>query len=267
MAAKAGQPESAGTIERTLRAIRCVAEKGEFSLKDFAEEVGIPTSTAYRLLQSLGEVNFVEKSTYGSYRVGRELYRLASLVVHDIEYEAMARPLLQRLSDEFQETCAFALYLPKEKVFTIVETIGSLHQLQYVVQRYTHRPMVWGALGRSMLPFLPEEDVVEAIARQGNAPEPNMKPITREDLRKEAEAIMREGCFVSTSPNAFGTSGTAAPVFNSKSQVFGSIGVTIPSVRYDPAMQPRLSAAIVEAARGMSAALGFRERQTRSQGV
>lgn len=266
MAGKAPQTESAGTIERTLRAIRCVAEKGEFSLKDFAEEVGIPTSTAYRLLQSLGEVNFVEKSTYGSYRIGRELYRLASLVVHDIEYEAMARPLLQRLADEFQETCAFALYLPKEKVYTIVELINSVHQLQFVVERYTHRPMVWGAIGRSMLPFLPEEDVVEAIARQGPAPEPNLPPITRDDLRREAEAIMREGCFVANSPNVWGNNNTAAPVFNSKSQVFGSIGVTIPSVRFDPAMQGRLSAAIVQAAKDMSTALGFRERQARSQG-
>jgi DNA-binding IclR family transcriptional regulator len=261
MAQKPVQPEATGTIERTLRAIRCVAERGEFSLKDFAEEVGIPTSTAYRLLQSLGEANFIEKSTYGSYRVGRELYRLSALVVHDIEYEAMARPLLQRLSEQFHETCALAIYLPKEKVFTIVETVGALHQLQYVVERYTHRPMVWGALGRSMLPFLPEEDVVAAIAKQGRAPEPNMQPITREDLRAEAEAIMREGCFVATSPNAFGTSGTAAPVFNSKGQVFGSIGVTIPSVRYDPEIQPVLSAAIIDAARGMSAALGYRERQ------
>lgn len=263
MAGKAAQTESAGTIERTLRAIRTVAEKGEFNLKEFAEEVGIPTSTAYRLLQSLGEVNFVEKSAYGSYRVGRELYRLAALVVHDIEYEAMARPLLQRLSDEFHETSAFALYLPKEKVYTIVELINSVHQLQFVVERYTHRPMVWGAMGRSILPFLPEEDVLEAIARQGPAPEPNMPPITREDLRAEAESIMREGCFVANSPNVWGNNNTAAPVFNSKGEVLGSIGVTIPSVRFDQDIQDRLSRAIVQAAKDMSAALGFRERRHR----
>ena len=261
MAGKSAPSEVTGTIERTLRAIRCVAESGEFTLKEFAEEVGIPTSTAYRLLQSLGEVNFVEKSTYGSYRVGREFYRLAALVVHDMDYEALCRPFLQQLSDQFQETCACALYLPKEKAFTIVDSIGSMHLLQYVVERYTLRPMIWGALGRSMLPFLPEEDVLAAVASQGAAPEPHMTSISREDLRREAESIMREGCFVANSPNAYGACGTAAPVFNSKGQLLGSLGVTIPAVRFDPAMQPELSAAVVDAAKGMSNALGFRERQ------
>ncbi|HWW63712.1 MAG TPA: IclR family transcriptional regulator [Sphingomonadaceae bacterium] len=249
--------ELTGTIERTLRALQCVAERGEFALKDFAEEVGIPTSTAYRLLQSLGAANFVEKATHGNYRVGRELVRLASLIIDEFDYAALAHPFLLDLADRFQETCAFALYLPKEHAFTIIDTINAAHPLQYIVEKYTPRAMVWGALGRSMLPFLPDKDVRAAIEKQGAPIEKDMRSITMDDLKAEAETILHQGCFVATSPNALGTNGTAAPVFNSKGQLLGSLGVTVPIVRYDPALQPEISAAVIEAAKGLSAALGF----------
>jgi len=250
-------PELTGAIERTLRALQAVAEHGEFTPKDIAHDVSLPTSTAYRLIQSLSEANFVEKSGRGSYRVGRQLYRLASLIVDQCDYEGLAHPFLVELAEKFEETVAFALYLPNEYRFTIVDAVLAAHPLQYVVEKYAPRPMVWGALGRSMLPFLPEEHVLEAVARQGPPHERDAPPITREMLADEFEAIHRQGCFVATSPNAFGTNGTAAPVFNSRGQLLGSLGVTVPVVRYNPAMQPEICAAVVEAARGLSAVLGF----------
>lgn len=253
----AGAPEFTGAIERTLRSLQAVAEHGEFTPKDIAQDVSLPTSTAYRLIQSLMAMNFVEKSGRGSYRVGRQLYRLAALIVDQCDYEAVAHPFLVDLAEQFQETTAFALYLPNEYSFTIVDAVLSKHPLQYVVEKYAPRPMIQGALGRSMLPFLPEDHVLEAIARQGDPREPGTPAVTRQSLVEEFEAIHRQGCFVATSPNAFGTNGTAAPVFNSRGQLLGSLGMTVPSVRYDPAIQPRFSAAVVEAARGLSAALGF----------
>lgn len=255
---KAGKaPEFTGAIERALRSLQTVAEYGEFTPKDIAEDVSVPTSTAYRLIQSLMAMNFVEKSGRGSYRVGRQLYRLAALIVDQCDYEAIARPFLVELTDEFQETAAFALYLPNEYSFTIVDAILSKHPLQYVVEKYAPRPMIGGALGRAMLPFLPEHDVQEAIARQGPPPESSPGPVTREDLAAEFEIVHRQGCFIATSPNVFGTNGTAAPVFNSKGQVLGTLGMTVPSVRYTPEMQPRITEAVVNAARELSSALGF----------
>lgn len=262
-------PEFTGAIERILRSIQTVAEHGEFTPKDIAEDVSLPTSTAYRLIQSLMAMNFVEKSGRGTYRVGRQLYRLAALIVDQCDYESIAHPFLVDLNGQFQETVAFALYLPNEYSFTIVDAILSQHPLQYVVEKYAPRPMIGGALGRSMLPFLPEEDVQEAIARQGPPPESSTSTVAREDLVAEFETVHRQGCFIATSPNVFGTNGTAAPVFNSRGQILGSLGITVPSVRYGPEMQPHITEAVVSAAKGLSSALGFgvetsRRRLTRT---
>jgi DNA-binding IclR family transcriptional regulator len=257
ISASVDTPELGGAIERTLRVLQAVADQGEFSPADIAREVGLPTSTVYRLMQSLSAMNFVEKAGHGSYRVGRQFLRIASLIVDQFDYEALAQPFLAELAERFEETVAFALYLPRDYAFTIIHSISAKHPLQYVVTKYTHRTMIGGALGRSMLPFLPEKDVLEAIARQSPA-EQAAPPMTLADLKKEAEAIRGDGCFVATSPNAFGTNGTAAPVFNARGQLLGSLGVTVPIVRYDPALQPEISAAIVKAARELSAILGFR---------
>jgi len=257
----ADAPELSGSIERTLRVLQTVAEKGEFTPRDIAEEVGLPTSTAYRLLQTLGAMNFVEKSNHGSYRVGRQFLRLASLIVDKFDYEALANPILRELVEEFEETAAFALYLPNDFCFTIIDSVSAKHPLQYVVQKYATRPMIGGALGRSMLPFLPEADVLQAIARQELPRDPGAVPLTREALAAEFEGIHRQGCFIATSPNTLGTSGTAAPVFNSRGQLLGSIGITVPVMRARPELQPEISRAVINAARTLSAALGYGERQ------
>jgi DNA-binding IclR family transcriptional regulator len=261
--AAAEAPELTGAIERTLRALKSVAEHGEFTPRDLAEDVGIPTSTAYRLLQALGGMNFVEKASHGSYRVGRELVRLSSLISAQFDYGAISYPFLAELADEFHETCAFAIYLPNEHGCTIAETISAVHPLQYIVQKFATRPLVWGALGRAMIPYLPEVEVRAAIERQGPPLEPGHPPMTWETLQDEAGTIRQQGCFVATSPSAMGTNGTAAPVFNARGELFGSLGITIPIVRYDPALQPRISAAVVKAAQGLSAALGFDPRKLR----
>lgn len=258
--------EITGSIDRTLRAFQSIAERGDFSPKDLAEDIGIPVSTAYRLLQSFAAADYVEKTAQGSYRPGRQLLRLSSLIVDRFDYEALTQPVLAELSARFGETCAFALYLPRDHALTIVNAIQADHPLQYVVQKFTPRPMVHGALGRSMLPFLPEEDVLAAVEKQGE-PDNGHHAITRAELAAEAEQIHRQGCFVATSPNAYGTNGTAAPVFNSKGHVLGSVGVTVPIVRYDPAIQPAIIEAVVEAARGLSEILGHGTRSaTASKG-
>ena len=257
MTRAAAPPELSGSIERTLRVLQIVAEKGEFTPRDIAEEVGLPASTAYRLLQTLGTMNFVEKANHGSYRVGRQFLRLASLIVDKFDYEAIAHPILRELVEEFEETAAFAIYLPNDFCFTIIDSVSAKHPLQYVVQKYVQRPMIGGALGRSMLPFLPEADVAQAIARQELPREPGAVPLTRAALADEFESIHRQGCFIATSPNTLGTAGTAAPVFNSRGQLLGSIGITVPVLRSRPELQPEISRAVVSAARSLSSALGY----------
>ncbi len=100
-------------------------------------------------------------------------------------------------------------------------------------------------LGRAMLPWLDEADVRIAIERQGPPLEAGTPPMTYELLQTENERVRKQGCFVATSASALGTNGTAAPVFNARGQIFGSLGVAIPAVRYDAEMQPSLSAAVI----------------------
>lgn len=251
--------EVTGVVDRLLRTLKCVAETGDFKARDIAQKAGIPTSTVYRFLQTMAAANFIEKSHHGSYTAGRELVRLTFLVVDHFDYEAIADPALRMLADRFHETSAFAIYLPGEHAFTIVHKIDSLHPLQHVVSKHRPRPMVWGALGRAMLPFLSKEDILAAIENQGEALELDMPPMTYEVLAAEFESIHRQGCFAGTRPSALGTNGTAAPVFNSRGQLIGSVGITIPSVRYDASLQSEINAAVIEAASAISIAFGYDE--------
>lgn len=251
----ASEPATPNLIERALLTLSCVAKKGAFNLKEVADEVGIPSSTAYRLLQAFAAADFVEKSGHGTYRIGRQFVRVASLIVDSQDYEAIVRPHLDRLSDLFHETCAMAVYLPTRHSYAIMASVPSIHPLKYVLEKFVPRPMVWGALGRSMLPFLSKDEVMAALENQGSPLDRNTPPMTYEELTQAFSTTRKEGCYVGTSADAYGASGTAAAILDPRGRVWGSIGVTTPVIRYDPAIQPEISAAVIEASRSLSLAL------------
>src|ERR1700744_154150 len=101
-------PESAnrrGAAARTLELLRFIAMgEREFALKDIAERAGLAASTTHRLIDLWVRRDLLERSGPKSYRMGPELFGLASLVLQKFDVSREARPLLEALSAQWQET-------------------------------------------------------------------------------------------------------------------------------------------------------------------
>ena len=71
-----------GAGARVVRLLQCVAEAGdEFTVTSLAQRLSLAPSTVHRLLQSLVSTDMIERAGADSYRPGRELFRMASLLV------------------------------------------------------------------------------------------------------------------------------------------------------------------------------------------
>lgn len=263
------QPEAddaSGTVARIVRLLRHVAETGgAMSVKSIATSLSLPSSTVHRQLHLLARAGLVEHDEVTrTYRAGREFFRIASLVVRQFDVGPTVRPLLEALRDDTGETCFFTMYLPAAREATIVEVARSPHPLRYQVDRFTHIPLAWGALGRSILAHLPDDDVAAILANARPAPATGRPPPAAAALRTELARIVRRGVAISRGENISGAVGLAAPVFDARGAVVGSIGLTMPDARFTAEAATRFQELVLASARRLSSGLGWRDGRARA---
>ena len=94
-------------LERGLRVLcEFSRENRTLSAPELARRFDLPRSTVFRLLSTLENMGFVEKTDGGrDYRLGLAVLRLGFEYLASLELTQLGIPLLQRLSDDLRTPC------------------------------------------------------------------------------------------------------------------------------------------------------------------
>jgi DNA-binding IclR family transcriptional regulator len=102
---KQERSDSIQVIERLTRLLDVIAgHEDSVSLKILSAETGLHPSTAFRILASLAEQGFVERTARGNYQLGVKLMQLGSRVHASVDIRKVALPLMEQLRDRLGET-------------------------------------------------------------------------------------------------------------------------------------------------------------------
>ena len=261
--------EATSTVVRVVRLLQCVADVGgEISLKEFASRLSLPPSTVHRLLRLLMSQGLIEqRASTQHYRAGREFFRIAMLVTRQIDIEGIARPILDDMRNKCQETCYLTLYLPASRSFVGAVVARSPHPLGYHFEPYMKGKIIWGAVGRSILAHLSDEEVRLAIEEAGSSPAGDPAPTLRQ-IKADLQEIRDNGYAIAEGQVFPEAIGFARVVLDGDGNVLGSLGITMPMIRYRSSMQKKLVSLVVGKAKELSGALGYSEPlQTMATGV
>ncbi|KPL66816.1 hypothetical protein SZ64_01075 [Erythrobacter sp. SG61-1L] len=246
-----------GSGERLLHLIRLIASGPDsFTLGDFAVRAGLPLSSVHRLLKTLEGAGFVERGSGLTYRQGRELQRIASLIVARFDIGRFARPLLEALVDRFHETAVLSVYSPPTHRAITAEVVLTPHPLRFAIERGAVLALPWGALGHAILAFLPAAEI-ELILRSENTGPITGRPRPARPKLEVEFAHVREKGFALHRDDHLDLVDIAAPVFKGEGEVLGSVSVILPSSREPLQPLDQLSEAVRDAARALSAQAGM----------
>lgn len=246
-----------GSGVRTLALLKLIAESGQtFTLTQLSMRAGVPPSSVHRLLQPLLREGMVERAEGQAYRAGSEFLRIASLVLRQIDAGVFARPILQRLNSEWEETCSLCVYKPASGVAVVVEAIPTLHPLRFVIEPFTELSLTWGSLGRAILAALPAKEAEKAVRQPGTGPLSGLPPPSSAELA-EIIAEIRSNGFAEYRNEHVDVAGIAAVIRRGDGSIFGSIGITAPAQRLQRDIVPALATSVKAAARELSALLGY----------
>lgn len=234
---KSGVPEiekEAGAIGRALPVLRAVADAGPCSVREVAEEAGIPLSTAYRLVNALVKVGFLSRGPGGTIQIGWTIYNLASVASRSDNIAARAGDLLRELSRAVGETAFLAVRNGERFVFVAKAEVD--HQLRTSYDLGVSLPIPTGALGHIFATFdsdlegeyIPAEDAAR-IREQGYA---------------VSDQLAMEGVF-----------GIAAPVFDFRHRLICAITIAGPTYRFKNT--PEIADRLLRSCGELSRQLGY----------
>lgn len=138
-------------------------EKDGLALTEIGRRLGLPKSTVFRLLDSLGKRGYVERApATGGYKLGLEFIELASLHLNSLDLKVEAQPFLMRLSHETGKTVFLAILGGREMIYIDkAETFASLRKYSVIGER---RPLYCTALGKAFLSALDEGEARRLLA-------------------------------------------------------------------------------------------------------
>jgi DNA-binding IclR family transcriptional regulator len=238
---------TATTVEKAIDLLFHLHRAGEpLGVSALGRALGLPRSTAHRLLVPLVRRGLVERDGAGRYRPGFGLVALGLGVLQDDPLVAAARPVLEKAAQELGET-----------VFLTAVRAGQIAVLEKAEGRGFLRaaPQVGGsvpvhatAVGKLQLAYAPEEIV---LGERLDAFTP-ATPSTPEALAREVDLARRRGFAENRDEWIPGLAVVAAPVLVA-GRLVAAISIAVPTARLQ-ALDPAALAERAVAAAGLVAA-------------
>lgn len=249
------------SVERACMILEILSEypKG-IGITKLAEEVGMYKSTVHRLLSTLMKRGFIEQNIdTGHYHMGYTVLDLGMKLLSSLDLRAEAAPFLHTLADVSLEVAHLAIL--EHGMVVYVDKVESKNTTRMHSRIGKRVPAHATGLGKVILAFAPVEQA-DAILRQYGLPA--LTPFTMTDhdvFMASLDKIRQHGYATDIEENQEGISCVAAPIFDANGRVIAACSVSGPSIRINEERIAELVAVVVEAGRGISDRLGYRNGQ------
>jgi DNA-binding IclR family transcriptional regulator len=243
------------SIDRATAILKALASgPRRLGVSELADRLGLARPTVHGLLQTLQSHGFVEQDRHSDkYQLGPGLLQLGYSYLDLNELRARSITYADHLST--RASAAVRVGVMHGASVVVVHHVFRPDAAFGVLEVGLQLPLYASALGKAVLAFSPQQLIDDLLA------EPlqrlTKQTLSETDLRHELEVIRESGIATERDEAVLGESSAAAPIFDHGGQAVGAIGVVDATDRIFPRGLARgLSAAVGEAARGVSRELG-----------
>jgi len=245
-------------VERALSIIKSFnAQRRRLGYLDAAELTGIPSSTAYKLMQLLLQEGFLEQDPdSGDYRIGRQIFRLGDLYLADRSLVESADRWLRELVERLGFTTSLGVR-DGDSVVTILTRPGSGPLSLTQVQLLGERTLLYhSAQGKALILDMRDDDLSQ-ILPPPPWPKSTANSISSVDeLKRDLHKARRRGCTRDDEESSIGVRCVGVPVRNHEGRVVAAISVTATTIEITEDTLPHVEETVKEIGSRVSACLG-----------
>jgi len=251
------ETKSIKSTGKLMRVLECFSTRERLlTVTEIAARTGLPRSTAHRAILSLKEIGFLDQDgSREAYRLGLKLFQLGVTVLHNMDVQTEARPLVESLGSLVGETVHLCVFDGERMVF-VERAAGGRTGAHNATITMELSPSYCTGVGKASLAFQDEAAVARVIAA-GLAPfTPNT--ITDPQTLTAALAEIRErGYALDVGEHKSDVHCVAAPIRASNGRVIAAISVSGEADRLPVERLHRIAPYVMSHAGAISRRLGF----------
>lgn len=235
--------ESTRAVERALDILLCFSHtEPVLTLTQIAERVGLHKSTAYRLLATLENKQFIQRDEpNGAYHLGIRLVELGHSALGSMDISIQAAPHLHQLAIESRESVDLAILQGAEVIY--LQVLESPQRVKIAAAPGERLPAFCTATGKAFLAFLPKTQVRE-IFKRGVRKYTQRTILSFLALCDDLRLTRERGYAMSIEEFEDSINAVAAPILDSHQRPLAAIAIVGPSFRLSPARMAELGQAV-----------------------
>jgi DNA-binding IclR family transcriptional regulator len=252
--APAGAADAANSLQRMVGILDLFeTDTRPWTFDAMHQRLGYTRSTLYRYLKVLSDAELLTSLPEVGYMLGPRIIELDHEIrTHDPLIRA-SRPVMAQL---VQEVPGIALLCRRyrDKVLCVHQERGTA-AIHSTYERGKAQPLLRGAASRIILAHLPPAKVARLFEAQPREFAAAGLGRTLAQVRETLKRIRQEGFDHTTGDVTPGVTGIAAPIFDNRQNVLGSLSITVPEKGVDVARRKAIAERVMFCARIVSQAV------------
>jgi DNA-binding IclR family transcriptional regulator len=251
-----------GTLIKGIRILELFSVgHPRWRITEISRELGLNKSAVFRVVETLESEGYLRKDPGDkSYMLTAKLLGLSTVVLSQFNIVEQSKGAIDHLWAATQGTIVVRLFEGKRLVTVAVRE--SPHVLRVAHSVGTAYDFNYGAIGKSVMAYLPEEDLEKllkkAVGKRFTSKTISSAPALLDELRK----IRRQGYAFSDEEALEGVRAVGAPIFDITGRPIAGISVGLPTVRFPTKKVPEFGRLVRQAADHISANVGFQKHAT-----
>jgi len=232
-------------------------EVDELGVTELSKRLKLHKNNVFRLLATLESRGYIEQNrATENYRLGLKSLELGQTFIKQMGLLRQAKPILERLVGECNETSYVAIF--KEGYVVYLDVVETDLTVRVVSRVGSRLPAHCTASGKVHLAYMTEEEILALI------PQREMKRFTpttitdRDELVKELALVAERGYAIDNEEMDLGVRCVAAPIRDYTRRIVGAVSISGPSMRFtDERIEKELIPLVIKAGDDLSTRLGF----------
>lgn len=231
-------------------------DKPAWTVEETARAINVSVSQTYRYINSLVKACMLEPAAGGAFVLGSAFVEYDRQIRLCDPMLQAARPVMLELARLAPDTATVLLCRRyHDRVMCVHQEVGYAPQAPVGYERGRPMPILRGAASKAILAHLTVRMLRRIFQDHQNETAAAGLGADWEEFRAALAAIRRQGYAVTSAEIDEGRIGLAAPIFEGKEGVIGSVGFALAQEGCDSDLLRRLSTFAVAAARNIEASM------------
>lgn len=223
-------------------------QQPKLTLQEISDRISLSKATTFRLVNSLCDAGYLVRLDDQKYCLSMKLIKLAGVVASGLSIRDISRPIMVAIANKTGETISLNTAVGLDRV--CIDVVESSSRLMHIVNLGEHAPLYYGATGKVLLSYLPEDEQASVLNTL-----PSDFPLTLAELNTELTKIHNQRYAITKSERVIGSLAISVAIFDINDRGKFAITLTGPEERMK-AQQERNLDLMLSAQKEISSKMG-----------